>query len=96
MVARLGFSVATAWEPEILLLDEVLAVGDEAFRAKCLERMASFRRGGTTTLMVTHDMKSILKLCGRAAWLEHGRIASSGPAAQVVADYGAARGPMLH
>ena len=90
MVARLGFAVATAWQPEILLVDEVLAVGDEAFKRKCQARMQSFRLGGTTTLMVTHDMAAIETLCTRAAWLEHGKIAALGPAAQVIADYRAA------
>jgi lipopolysaccharide transport system ATP-binding protein len=87
MVARLGFSVATAWQPEILLVDEVLAVGDEFFKRKCQDRMQAFRRGGTTILLVTHDMPSIQKLCSRAAWLEHGEIASLGPAPRVIADY---------
>ena len=90
MVARLGFAVATAWQPEILLVDEVLAVGDEAFKRKCQARMQAFRLAGTTTLMVTHDMAAIETLCTRAAWLERGRIAALGPAAQVIADYRAA------
>jgi ABC-type polysaccharide/polyol phosphate transport system ATPase subunit len=90
MVARLGFAVATAWQPEILLVDEVLAVGDEAFKRKCQARMQAFRLGGTTILMVTHDMASIESLCTRAAWLEHGNIASMGPAPKVIADYRAA------
>jgi ABC-type polysaccharide/polyol phosphate transport system ATPase subunit len=90
MAARLGFAVATAWPPEILLVDEVLAVGDEAFRRKCQARMESYRAGGTTTLMVTHDMPTIRSLCTRAAWVEHGKIASIGPAAKVIEDYLAA------
>ena len=90
MAARLGFAVATAWQPEILLVDEVLAVGDEAFKRKCQARMQSFRDAGTTVLMVTHDMGTIGSLCMRAAWLEHGKIASIGPAAKVIADYRAA------
>jgi lipopolysaccharide transport system ATP-binding protein len=90
MVARLGFSVATAWQPEILLVDEVLAVGDEFFKRKCQDRMQAFRNSGTTILMVTHDMASVEKLCKRAAWLEHGAIASIGPAPAVIADYRAA------
>ncbi len=91
MWARLGFAVATAWRPDILLLDEVLAVGDEAFQRKCFARMASFRSSGTTTLYVTHDMNGILALCDQAAWLEHGTVRSVGPAAQVVADYRASQ-----
>jgi ABC-type polysaccharide/polyol phosphate transport system ATPase subunit len=90
MVARLGFAVATAWEPEILILDEVLAVGDEAFRLKCQARMDAFRFKGTTTLLVTHDMTTVLSLCERAAWLDHGKIVSLGSAHKVVEDYRAA------
>lgn len=87
MAARLGFAVATAWRPQILLVDEVLAVGDEAFRRKCQARMQAYRDGGTTTLMVTHDMNSIRSLCVRAAWLEAGKIVALGPAEKVVEDY---------
>jgi ABC-type polysaccharide/polyol phosphate transport system ATPase subunit len=90
MAARLGFAVATAWQPEILLVDEVLAVGDEAFRRKCQALMKSFRDAGTTILMVTHDMGSAAALCARAAWLEHGKICSMGPAVKVIEDYRAA------
>lgn len=91
MAARLGFAVATAWRPEILLVDEVLAVGDEAFRAKCQARMEAFRASGTTTLLVSHDSHSIQVLCQNAVWLERGKIMSSGPAARVIEDYRAGR-----
>lgn len=87
MVARLGFAVATAWRPEILLIDEVLSVGDEAFRRKCEALMQAFRAGGTTTLLVTHDMAAVKSLCTRVVWLQHGKIASMGSAAQVVEAY---------
>ncbi len=87
MVARLGFAVATAWQPEILLLDEVLAVGDDRFRSKCQARMASFRLAGTTTLLVTHDMDAVLNMCSRALWLEGGRAVMIGPAPSVVEEY---------
>lgn len=87
MVARLGFAVATAWQPEILILDEVLAVGDEGFKLKCQARMQAFRSSGTTTLLVTHDMNSVMALCSRAALLEHGKILSIGPVADVIKDY---------
>jgi ABC-type polysaccharide/polyol phosphate transport system ATPase subunit len=83
MAARLGFAVATAWEPEILLVDEVLAVGKA--------RMQAFRDGGTTVLLVTHDMATVAALCASAAWLEHGKIQSIGPAAKVIEDYRAAQ-----
>lgn len=93
MVARLGFAVATAWRPEILLVDEVLAVGDEAFKGKCQARIEAFRAGGTTTLLVTHEMRTIESLCTRAAWLDRGKIVSLGAASRVVQDYRAAQKP---
>jgi lipopolysaccharide transport system ATP-binding protein len=84
MVARLGFSVATTWKPEILILDEVLAVGDEAFRHKCQDRMEMYRDHGTTTLLVTHDSSTVETLCTRAVWLDHGQIKAIGPSKEVV------------
>ena len=84
MIARLGFSVATTWKPEILILDEVLAVGDEAFRQKCRERMEKYRDHGTTTLLVTHDSNTVETLCTRAVWLDHGKIKAIGPSKEVV------------
>lgn len=87
MVARLGFAVATAWQPEILILDEVLAVGDEAFRRKSQAKIEAFCAAGTTTLLATHDLDSVLTLCTRAAWLEQGKIRSIGFASKVVDDY---------
>jgi len=87
MVARLGFSIATTWKPEILVLDEVLSVGDEAFRHKCQLRMEKFRDQGTTTLLVTHDSVTVETLCSRAVWLDHGKIKAMGAAKEVVAQY---------
>jgi ABC-type polysaccharide/polyol phosphate transport system ATPase subunit len=87
MAARLGFAVATTWKPEILILDEVLSVGDEAFRHKCEDRMRQFRDQGTTTLLVTHDSNTVEKLCSRAVWLEHGQITALGPSGEVVKLY---------
>lgn len=87
MAARLGFSVATAWKPEILILDEVLSVGDEAFRQKCQQRMKNYRDQGTTTLLVTHDSSTVESLCARAVWLEHGQIKAMGPSKEVVSLY---------
>jgi ABC-type polysaccharide/polyol phosphate transport system ATPase subunit len=84
MAARLGFSVATAWKPQILILDEVLSVGDEAFRHKCELRMRQFQEQGTTTLLVTHDSTTVETLCSRALWLEHGKVKALGPSAEVV------------
>ena len=87
MVARLGFSVSTTWQPEILILDEILSVGDEAFRLKCRTRMEKFRDQGTTTLLVTHDSGTVESLCSRAVWLDHGEIKAMGPSKEVVALY---------
>jgi ABC-type polysaccharide/polyol phosphate transport system ATPase subunit len=87
MVARLGFSVSTTWQPEILILDEILSVGDEAFRNKCKVRMAKYRDAGTTQLLVTHDSNTVETLCARAVWLDHGEIKAIGPANEVVNMY---------
>ena len=84
MAARLGFAVATTWKPEILILDEVLSVGDEAFRHKCELRMRQFRDQGTTILLVTHDSNTVGTLCSRAVWLEHGQVKALGSADEVV------------
>jgi ABC-2 type transport system ATP-binding protein len=87
MYARLGFAVATTWEPDILILDEVLSVGDESFQRKCQQRMRSFRNGHTTSILVSHSMDTIQTLCERAAWLDHGTVRAVGPASEVVAEY---------
>lgn len=87
MVARLGFAVATEWMPEILILDEVLSVGDDEFRYKCQARMKTFFSKGTTILIVTHDMKSVQSLCTKAMWINQGRIKTIGPVEDVVACY---------
>ncbi len=87
MVARLGFAVATAWEPDILVLDEVLAVGDEAFQAKCHERIHSFRNNGVTVLLVSHNTQVVRSICQRAAWIDHGVIQAIGRPDEIVAQY---------
>lgn len=87
MVARLGFAVATAWEPEILILDEVLSVGDEAFRHKCKIRMGNYQAHGTTILMVTHDMETLNSMCTRAAWLEQGKLQAIGEVKDIIKAY---------
>ncbi len=87
MMGRLGFAVATAWQPEILLVDEVLSVGDEAFRRKCLARLEGYRSSGTTTILVSHNMDIVMSMCTRVAWLEHGRLRGMGPAAEMVGQY---------
>lgn len=87
MVARLGFAIATAWEPDILIVDEVLAVGDEAFQRKCQARMSAFRENGATVLMVSHNAATIQTLCQRAMWLDHGTVRAMGSAKDVVSQY---------
>jgi len=87
MSARLGFAVATAWEPEILLVDEVLSVGDEAFQRKCLERIDSFGTSGVTVIIVSHRMQTILERCTHAALLDHGCLVTAGTPAEVVKAY---------
>lgn len=87
MVARLGFAVATAWEPEILVLDEVLAVGDEAFQAKCRERIMYFRERGATVLLVSHNARTIRSICQRATWIDQGQIQAVGDPEEIVRQY---------
>ena len=78
MVARLAFSVATIVDPEILIVDEILSVGDIAFQAKSEEKMLSMINGGTTVLYVSHSVESIKKLCNRVVWLDHGVVKKAG------------------
>ncbi len=87
MYMRLGFSVAVHVEPEVLLIDEVLAVGDEAFARKCLDKMGEFRRRGKTIFLVTHSLSLVEKMCDEALWLRHGRIADRGDPKRVVDAY---------
>ena len=87
MIARLGFAIATSWKPEILLLDEILAVGDEAFKNKCLSRIDGFREDGSTILLVTHNLNTVLSKCDRAIWVEHGSIIKTGEVKHVVDTY---------
>ena len=87
MTARLGFSVAVHLEPEILLVDEVLSVGDERFREKCLDKMREFRSRQVTILFVSHALESVLEMCDRVALLEAGMLVKVGPAEDVIAAY---------
>jgi lipopolysaccharide transport system ATP-binding protein len=87
MVARLGFTVATAWEPDILLMDEVLAVGDEAFQEKCRLRMATFQKSRATIVIVSHNALLLQMMCARVAWIDAGRLRMVGPAAEVIQRY---------
>ncbi len=87
MQARLGFAVATAWVPDVLMMDEVMAVGDEAFRTKSQARIDAFRERGATVLVVGHNLPLIAQTCERAIWLHHGRVMASGAANQVIEQY---------
>ncbi len=87
MKARLGFSVATMVEPEILIVDEVLSVGDYKFRKKCSERMEQLLSGGTTLLYVSHNIDSVKHLCDHALWLDHGDTIMSGDSDAVCSAY---------
>lgn len=87
MYVRLAFSVAAHLEPEILMMDEVLAVGDAAFQQKCLDKMSDIRQQGRTIFFVSHSMPAVTRLCRRAVLLAGGRVAADGPAQQVVNEY---------
>jgi lipopolysaccharide transport system ATP-binding protein len=87
MYLRLGFAVAVHTDPEILLIDELLAVGDATFQRKCLERIDQMRQDGVTLLFVSHDSAAIRKLCARAIWLESGELMADGPTDTVVQRY---------
>ena len=87
MYVRLGFSVAINVDPQVLLVDEVLAVGDESFQRKCSEKFAELRAAGKTIVIVSHGLGSLRSLCDQVAWLEHGVLRAVGDAAEVVDDY---------
>ncbi len=87
MLARLGFSIASAWTPDLLILDEVFAAGDAAFTRKCEKRLADFRDAGVTILLVSHSAAIVLETCTRALWLERGRLVGNGSPEEIVAAY---------
>src|SRR5580692_4598777 len=87
MYVRLGFSIAAHLDPDILLLDEVLAVGDAAFQAKCLDRIAELRKSGRTIVFISHDLAAVYRLCDRALLLSRGCILADGPAREVIDQY---------
>ena len=87
MHLRLGFAVAAHLEPDILLVDEVLAVGDAAFQKKCLNAMDEMRSGGRTVLLVSHNMAAVENLCTRALWIDDGQLRMDGPAKTVIEAY---------
>ena len=87
MYMRLGFAVAIHVDPEVLLVDEVLAVGDEGFTHKCLDKFAEFKRRGKTILLVTHSLGMVERFCDEALWLDAGRIKGSGDPKRIVGAY---------
>ncbi|MDM8518469.1 ABC transporter ATP-binding protein [Anaerolineales bacterium HSG6] len=87
MYVRLGFAVAIYTEPEILIVDEVLAVGDVAFQRKCMDQINALKRRGVTIILVTHAMGSVEDMCQRAVWLDKGRIREIGPSESIVRQY---------
>lgn len=89
MVARIAFAIATTIEADIVLLDEVLAVGDARFRERCYARIRQFHERGATIVLISHDLSAVKDLCSRAAWLDHGRLRGLGTADEVIAMYSA-------
>jgi ABC-type polysaccharide/polyol phosphate transport system ATPase subunit len=87
MYVRLGFAVATHLQPDVLLLDEVFAVGDEAFQQKCFDKIFEFKRSGGTIVFVSHDARAVGRLCERGVLLHEGRLAVDGPAPEALAHY---------
>lgn len=87
MQARLGFAIATMVKPDILVVDEILSVGDYQFQQKCYGRMNEMLQGGTTLLYVSHDINSVRNLCDHAVWIDHGVVKKSGLVEEVTAEY---------
>ena len=87
MVARLGFAIATVIEPDILICDEILAVGDFQFQQKCEERINQMRAHGVTILFVSHSIEQVQRICHRALWLDHGHLKMIGPVDEVCPAY---------
>lgn len=87
MTARLAFSIATIVDPEILIVDEILSVGDIAFQKKSEDKMKSMIGGGTTVLYVSHSIQSIKAICTRVIWIDHGKMVMDGDAEEVVEAY---------
>jgi ABC-type polysaccharide/polyol phosphate transport system ATPase subunit len=93
MYMRLAFSVATEIDPDILLIDEILAVGDAPFKQKCFERMQSFRQAGKTIMFVSHSMEQVAQHCDRVILIEQGSIMADGPPDEVIAIYESSMAP---
>ena len=92
MVARLGFAIATDVQPDVLILDEVLSVGDEDFQRKSAARIREMRANGDAIVLVSHALGSVRALCHRVAWLDHGRLCAVGPTEEIVEQYRRAAG----
>ena len=92
MIARLGFAIATDVEPDILIVDEVLSVGDEAFQHKSSERMHKFQEQGVTIMLVSHNMMVIQQMCDRVAWIDHGRLQIVGAPVETIHRYRESQG----
>lgn len=91
MLARLGFSVVAHLEPDVLLVDEVLAVGDVRFQKKCLQKLHQFKEQGVTIVLVSHALADVERICDRALWLDRGRVAALGDAKTVIHAYASGR-----
>ena len=87
MGMRLGFSIAAAVDPKVLLIDEVFAVGDQAFQKKCVDRVLEFRQRGTTLVLCSHSLYDVRQICDQAAWIDAGKVRALGDAAEVTNDY---------
>lgn len=87
MVMRLAFAIAVELDPDVIVVDEMIAVGDEEFQQKCLRRIREFREQGKSILLASHSMHTVREFCDDALWLDHGRIRMTGPAAEVTAAY---------
>lgn len=87
MVVRLGFAITTLLQPDILLIDEVLAVGDQSFQRKCMDRLTDLQAAGVTLVFVSHSLEQVTRLCRRAIWLDHGVVRADGDAEEVAGIY---------
>lgn len=93
MFARLGFAVAVHVEPDVLLLDEALSVGDAEFQRRCAEKIAELRAGGRTVVIVSHDLHLVRQMCSQLAWIDHGDLREVGPTGEVIEQYQRAAHP---
>jgi homopolymeric O-antigen transport system ATP-binding protein len=87
MYLRLAFSVAIHADPEVFLIDEILAVGDESFQRKSRDALLRLIKGGVTTILVSHDLAAVREICDRAVWIDQGRVRLEGEPAKVIEEY---------